>query len=164
FCGSKVISQGSTRQAVLWRGEIFGTAIEWSALFHFRLTGVGIEMVAGLGLGNAVIEDMRRWQSTWLEIPVRMIGRLERNSGGWFFLGKLGQTADGISLVQPDQADPLGVAADRPGIGDPGADEDSSSGGEHDLVGIRHLGHGHNGAVAVTGLDIDEPFAATVLR
>ena len=58
---AKVISQGSARQAVLWRGEIFGTEIEWSVLFHFRLTGVGIEMVAGLGLGNAVIEDMRRW-------------------------------------------------------------------------------------------------------
>jgi len=61
ICGSKVISQGPARQAVLWRGEIFGTAIEWSVLFHFRLTGVGIEMVAGLGLGNSVIEDMRRW-------------------------------------------------------------------------------------------------------
>src|SRR5271157_5758411 len=93
-----------------------------------------------------------------------MIGRLERNNGGQFFLGKLGQTADGISVVQPDQANPLGVAADRPSIGDPGADEDSSSGGEHDLVGIRYLGHGHDGAVAVTGLDINEPFAATVLR
>ncbi len=43
------------------RGFRNRTVIEWSLLFHLRLTGVGIEMVAGLGLSNAVIEDMRRW-------------------------------------------------------------------------------------------------------
>ena len=83
-------------------------------------------MVAGLGLGDAVIEDMGGWPAARFEFSVRVIGRLEGGGGGQLLLGELGQAADGVALIDPDQADALGVAADRPGVGDPGADEDAA--------------------------------------
>ena len=89
---------------------------------------------------------------------------LELAVGRQLVLGELGQAADGVALVDADQADALGVAADQAHVGDRGADQDAAGGREHHLVVVGHLGDGDDRAVAVARLDVDQPLAAAVLR
>ena len=78
--------------------------------------------------------------------------------------GSLARRADGVALLDADQADALGVAADHADVGDAGPDDDAAGGRQHHLVGVGHLGDRHDRAVAVGGLDVDQPLAAPVLR
>ena len=78
-------------------------------------------------------------------------------------LGELGQAADGIPLVELDQPDALGVAADGAHRADLGADDHAAAGREHDLVVVGDLADGDDRPVALVGLDVDQALAAAVL-
>ncbi len=84
-----------------------------------------IEVVAGLGLGHAVVDDVGLVETVERGRGIGVAVTVDVNLGlaidlnhavdsglGELLLGELGEAADGVAVVELDQPDALGIAAD----------------------------------------------------
>ena len=103
-----------------------------------------IDVVIGVGLGHAVVDDVGLVETIERGLAVNLAVAVDLHDGhvvdpgvGQLNLGQLGEAADGIAVVELDQPDALGIAADGADGVEPRADDQPAAGGEHDLVARR---------------------------